>query len=347
MKRLAAMLGVTTRTLRRWRAQSSKGWPGPGRPGHPVHQRRNALKWVRRALKKLGTRCGLGTVSAWLASQGRALATRPCRWALAVWKRHLRARMQRRIEAVRVQARVLKRDVLWAQDAMHLYGSGADASWGRVVRERCTREHVALGLSGPPSSAQSVALLERVRVEEGRVPLVLSADNGPENRGDLVAWARKHEVVLLRSVPHTPQQNGAAERAIGELREELAVLHAQSAQAAYRASAEWTSRPERLPADLARARERLDGERPRPCLSGRTARQVAQTAGQAYDPERRARFYAECREAVCNAVRGVGNKRARRRAEREAIWCVLEEHGLVIRKRGSAPWPSPKADRVS
>jgi hypothetical protein len=347
MKRLAMKLGVTTRTLRRWRRQSSKGWPGPGRPGHPVHERRDALKWVRRALKKLGARCGLGTVSAWLASQGRALSTRLVRWALAEWKRHLRTRMQRRIEAVRVQAHVLQRDVLWVQDAMHLFGSGADASWGRVVRDRCTREHVALSLSGPPCSAQSVALLERARVEEGRLPLVLGTDNGGENRGKLVAWARQHRVVLLRSVPHTPQHNGAAERTIGELREELAVLHAQRAQAAYRASAEWPGLSERLPDDLARARERLDKERPRRCLNGRTAQEVAQSPKQAYDPERRARFYTKCREAVYNAVRGVRNKRARRRAEREAIWCVLEEHGLVIRKRGSAPWPSPKADRVS
>ena len=338
---------MTTRTLRRWREQAQKGWPGPGRPGRPEEERVYALRWVRRALKRLGERSGLGRVSAWLAGQGRALATRLVRWALSVWKRHLRARTQRRIEAVRVRARVLARDVLWVQDALQLFGRGGEACWGRMVLDRCTREHVALGLSGPPNSAESVALLERVRVDEGRVPLVLGLDNGGENRGVLVAWAREHQVMLLYNLPRTPQHNGAAERGNGELREELAVLHAQAAQAAYRAGTALSGLPERLPAELALARERLDAERPRPCLQGRTARQVAQSTGQAYDPQRRARFYAQCREAVCNAVRGVRNKRARRRAEREAIWCVLEEHGLVIRRRGTEPWPSPKADRVS
>ena len=66
------------------------------------------------------------------------------RRALAAWKRRHRQRKQRRIEAARVQVRVLARDAVWSQDAMHLVGRGDEATWGRVVMDRCTREHPAL-----------------------------------------------------------------------------------------------------------------------------------------------------------------------------------------------------------
>ena len=349
---------MSTKRLSRWRKQAAKGWPGPGRPGHPVAAWREALRRVGRVLRKLGWRHGLGTVLGELARQGLDVPTRLVRRALAAWKRRHRQRKQRRIEAARVQVRVLARDAVWSQDAMHLDGRGGDATWGRVVMDRCTREHPALALSGAPSSQSSVEILERVRVDTGRVPLVLAVDNGSENKGALVRWAREHQVVLLYNQPHTPQHNGAGERSVGELREELGEL-----EGLVDGPVEGAALPLQGPvlelgggspeaAELYRERLsqawwRLDHLWPRPCLGGRTAAEVAALARPAYDRVCRARFYAACCCAKKDAVRGVRRKRARRRAEREAVWCVLEEHGLVIRRRGSAPWPSPKTDRVS
>lgn len=350
-------MGVSTKSLSRWRRQATKGWPGPGRPGHPVLARLGALRRVRAVLEKLGWRRGLGTVLSELAREGLELPVRLVRWALAAWKRRHRLRVQSQIEAKRAQVRVLVRDAVWSQDALHLDGLGGEATWGRLLVDRCTREHPALALSGPPNSRESVSLLERLRVEEGRVPLVLMTDNGSENRGALVRWAREQQVVLLYNQPHTPQHNGAGERSIGELREELEELVGQHGTGAGAAA----PAPDPVPvlgaaaldagpglrAQIGRAWWRLDHLWPRPCLGGRTAAEVAAKAGRAYDPDRRARFYAACCRAVEDAVRGVPRKRARRRAEREAVWRVLEQHGLVIRRRGSAPWPSPKTDRVS
>lgn len=325
---------MNPKTLTRWRQQAAKGWPGPGRPGHPVTAWRAALRVVRRVLKGQHWRGGLGTVMAALKRAGVKLAVRLARRALQVCKKLRARREERHRAAVRVRVRVLLRDAVWSQDALHLHGGGAWATWGRLVMDRCTREHPGLALSGPPNSHDSVALLERIRLEQGRVPLVLMADNGSENKGELVAWAREHQVVLLYSQPRTPQHNGAAERSIGELREELEDFEDEQEG--------WSLR-ERMRA----AHWRLDHERIRPCLGGRTATEMAQIAEPAYARVCRARFYADCCCAVENAVRGLQNKRAQRRAVREAIWCQAELHGLVIRRRGSAPWPSPKADRVS
>jgi hypothetical protein len=327
-------LAVTPKTLTRWRKQAAKGWPGPGRPGHPVTDWREALRVVRRVLKGQRKRCGLGTVMVALGRAGVKLALRLARRALQVCKKLRARREERHRAAVRVRVRVLLRDAVWSQDALHLHGAGASATWGRLVMDRCTREHPSVALSGPPNSRDSVALLERLRVEEDRVPLVLMADNGAENKGELEAWAREQQVVLLYNLPRTPQHNGAAERSIGELREELEDLEGEQQ--------DWCLR-ERIGA----AHWRLDHERIRPCLGSRTSAEMAQSAEPAYARVCRARFYADCCCAVENAVRRLQNKRAQRRAGREEIWCQAELHGLVIRRRGTAPWPSPKTDMVS
>ena len=348
---------MRTKTLRHWRQQAAKGWPGPGQPGHPREACRSALRKVGRVLKDHKWRCGLGTVLSALGQKGIGLAVRLARWALREWKRHRARREERQRAAVRVRVQVLLRDTVWSQDALHLAGWGQASTWGRVVMDRCTREHVVLALSGPPCSQDSVTLLEQLRLEQGRLPLVLMVDNGSENKGVLVGWAREHQVVLLYNLPHTPQHNGAGERSIGELREELegegAVPGLQDGGGELvrgpvcLVEAGVAATEQGLRERLARAWWQLDHRRVRPCLGGRTAAEMAGLAGVAYDQTSRARFYAACCRAVEDAVRGVRGKRARRRAEREAVWRVLEEHRLVIRRRGSAPWPSPKTDKVS
>jgi transposase InsO family protein len=206
-------------------------WPWSAGP--PVTAWREALRVVWRVLKGQRKRCGLGTVMAALTRAGVKLAVRLARRAVQVWKKQRARREERHRAAVRVRVRVLQRDAVWSQDALHLHGAGESATWGRLVMDRCTREHPSVALSGPPNSMDSVALLERIRLEQGRVPLPLMADNGAENRGELEAWAREHQVVLLYNLPRTPQHNGAAERSIGELREELEDDGAVQAPAAW------------------------------------------------------------------------------------------------------------------
>ncbi len=59
-----------------------------------------------------------------------------------------------------------------------------------------------------------------------------------------------------------------------------------------------------------------------------------------------------CRESfhrtVCRNVElaelGAVDKRAKRRARRNAVLCTLEEHGLVRRTRGGRPWSQPEPE---
>ena len=51
----------------------------------------------------------------------------------------------------------------------------------------------------------------------------------------------------------------------------------------------------------------------------------------------RVRFYREARAAMRRAVQGLTTARARRKAERAAIWSVLERYGLARVRRPEPP----------
>jgi hypothetical protein len=46
-------------------------------------------------------------------------------------------------------------------------------------------------------------------------------------------------------------------------------------------------------------------------------------------------------------VQGIDDARARRRAEREAVFCTFEQFGLVTRTRGRRPASCSKGERLS
>jgi len=85
----------------------------------------------------------------------------------------------------------------------------------------------------------------------------------------------------------------------------------------------------------------------RPPLGARTAAEIDRTL-PSWDGvlDRRAFYDAACR-AREHAVLGTVGARARRLAEREAIWRVLEDYGLVRRTRGGVPLPSREAEGIS
>ena len=87
--------------------------------------------------------------------------------------------------------------------------------------------------------------------------------------------------------------------------------------------------------------------RVRPSRGGFTAAQLDSSLPRAEDLVDRDRFYEAACTAIDSAVLGIDNPRARRRAEREAIWCTLEQLGLVTRTRGRRPATCSKAERLS
>jgi hypothetical protein len=87
--------------------------------------------------------------------------------------------------------------------------------------------------------------------------------------------------------------------------------------------------------------------RTRPSRGGLTSAQLDRIRPRAQDLVHRARFYETACAAIEAALHGIEDARARRRAEREAILCTLEQFGLVTRTRGRGPATCSKAERLS
>jgi len=323
---------VSERTLRRWTAEEGLGGAGPGRPGHCEWMREEVRRAVRGALERLGWTSGEPTLREELPWAPRTLL----REALKSLKAEHRAEGRRREAGLRVSLEVLQRDVLWCLDGTHLGRVECRGVEAQVLREAATRRSLHLSVGAAATQDDVLTLLERMK-SAGRLPLVLGTDNGSAYTGDRVArWLDENHVTHLRNLPHTPRHNPRAERAIGELKAESELGSGVTLTGVEEAR-------ERIEA----ARSRLDELRPRPCLGGRTALAVDTAMPSAYTASQREAFFHEARAAAEVAVGGIDGARARRLAQREAVFRSLESRGLIRRTRGGLPLPSPKPDTIT
>ena len=326
--RLAAHLRTTVRSL--WNAEHRPAAPrGPGRPPHPAAERRRVHDLVAPEWRRQGADVGWRRIVAALRDQGHAVPVRLVQAALATLKRAARVAEARSRAAARVTVHVEARDVIWAQDSVHLGWVGDAEVCGEVARDRATLATVTAS-AGPPATADDVcAGLEAARLARDGLPLVVQTDNGPPYVSRrLATYLAHHRVVHLRSRPYLPQDNGAAERAIGEYRGETG-LTAGGALASVREAQ----------ARLDAARGRLDTARVRTSRGNRTAVALDAIVPHWYPRVDRERFYAASQAAMAEARAGAPSARAARAAEREAIWRTLEAFGLARRTRGGQPPP--------
>jgi transposase InsO family protein len=314
----ARAAGVSKRTLSRWkrRARLQEAPPLWGRRPHSEAARARTEVLVTREREKQGKRTGSRPFAVAL---GRAVPVRLIRRVLSDLKRDERREERRRAAMHRTSHDVLAKDAVWAQDATHL-GSGELAE---VARDRATTATRGLSL-GPAAKAKDiVALLEEMRMRNGGLPLVWQTDNGSAYTSEEVkAYLVLHRVTHLRSRVHTPTDNAAMEHGIGEIKAELgsAAPTAENLSAAVRV---------------------LDHGRLRATRGWRTAAQLDAETARADALVERERFYEDVCSAIGKAVQGHTTARARRKAERAAIWSVLEQYGLA-RVRGPKP-PEPDA----
>ncbi len=320
---MAKALGRSERTLRNWRAAAPDAQPRAGRPPSTKEECAAARALIAAELKRQGWDAGEGPVY-------RALRGRVSLWRV---RRELRVlKLERRVgqRAVRAEhrrsIRVLARNSVWALDATHLArdpaGHGIEAE---VLRDVASTRTLALSVGPKATSKEVIALLDAaVRARDGP-PLVLVTDNASAYVCAAVdAWCARRHVVHLRSQPRTPQHNASAEHGIGELKRD-AQIPEQSA----------VTNTDELLQTLACSVHRLDRHRPRATRSWRTAAVADSEAPPWCSRGRRQRFYSEAACAIRSAVLDSNNKRARRRAERNAILRTLERFKLIRCTRGA------------
>jgi ribosomal protein S28E/S33 len=360
---------VTVRTLQNWQQSAADAVATTGRPPHDAAACYRALRLVGRALRQQGYGAGWRTVAQAL---GDAVPVMLVQRAVRAWKQRRRARRRRGQERRRHHVEVLARDVLWALDATHLTRVAGTKVEAQVLRDAASARTVGLSVGPPVTARDALALLEHAREERGGLPLVLARDNGsPYTATSVQSYLAAHQVIELRNLPRTPQHNPWAERAIGELKADSGLdmrdrpsamlslaqdpdlfepdrtIEGPSQGPSASGRALWTVTAVQLAVRLDASRRRLDRHRLRASRGYRTALQCDQELPPWQALVDRADFYATTRRAIERAVDGVEGARARRLAEREAIFETLERVGLIRRTRGGAPLPPVKHESVS
>jgi len=359
---LAELLNVSTRTLRRRRVRARGQCPVARAAHRPLTAlpSRALLRTAVRAWHELAPgHDGFRSLRAALKREGLKLAPRLSQRLVSALKRKRARRERRRVEHGRVKVEVLARNVMWSSDESFLERDLQGEVRSSVVRETLVPKTLAVAIGPPATEDDVMRLWECARTERGCWPLVISLDNGGAFRSALVQeFLHERQIIALYNLPRTPQHNPFVERAIGELKcvigqDGLAERGGDPSQARVCAPdpgvrATRMCKLARLLCSWNNAAWRLDHLTPRADLAGLTPDEVDGIAPQAEDLVGRERFYNAVRAALTRVAQEQLKPRARRRAEREAIICKLQEHGLVNRTRGGGRSSRPsKRTRVA
>ena len=348
---LSDLLDVPERTLRSWRERAARVPAVMGRPPHTEDEWQAALPLVLHAWESQGRSSGRGRVMKALQRMGRRVPVSIVREQLRDIKTAHQRVLAKRREAERVHVTVNARAALWSQDATHLGRDHEGKVEALAVKDVAALTVHQTSIGGPATGEAVLALLVRAELVRGTLPFVLGMDNGPANReAKLLAWLKKRRVIVLWNVPHTPQHNAPIESTFSELKTELDALGelqmplADPSQGPHLLSEAGVSATKcHFRVCVPRLVARLNASRVRPSRGGYTADELDRILPRAEDLVDRARFYDTACAAIASAVQGIDDARARRRAEREAIWSTLEQFGLVTRTRGRRPKAALKA----
>jgi len=354
LTQVAACVGVSPRTLRAWRARAQPARRA-GRPARASADHAHARRLVGSVLEALTAgHDGWRSVQAALERDGETLATRLIQAIVRDLKAERAQRVARRLAANRVHVEVLARDAIWGSDWTHVGRHAGRAIEAVIVRETHAPRTLSIALGWTPTGddlAEQLALTAQTR---GGWPLVLMLDNGGANRAEHVQQLLRNErVLVLWNEPRTPQHNSRTERGIEDLKLGAGLTGGRNAGAgpvegpiSSREPGSSCTRSDLL-VRLIDAWVRLDRCQPRETLGGLTPEELDRIAPRADACVRRDLFYAE----VCSELERVRAQhmgaRARRRAEREVVWCALERAGLVTRTRGGGAVQAFKAEGVS
>jgi len=315
------------RTLRR--REVSQRFPGAaGRPRIPDEERARVRALVHAERLIQGAAKGWRDIFQALREAHPGISRMIVEKELAALKKAGRVEKQHAIEAARESLEVLGRDTIWGEDTTH---AGRDETGKEIavehVRDRATLHTVALTAGPPPTAENIVALLRQSALERGGWPLLLQVDPASIYASGIVRRELEAQrVVILRSRVHTPTDNPATEHAHRDVKDESGL-----GKGVVLPGHEDAQRR------LERARHVLDDGCRRISRGGHTAAQLDQMVPRGDAHVDRDGFYAAACAAMREAVRGLDQPRAVRKAERDAIIKTLCEFGLARVHRGLRP----------
>lgn len=293
---IAIAVGVSERTIRNWCNQSKKDVPKMGRPSHSVEKINEARELVFYEMKKQGSP-GWRPISITL---GRKVSVRLVQRFVAEYK--LEQRRKRNPKRMEVSGK----NVIWSMDgAITKIDSKVE---NQVIKDRGSKCWV--GFRDCPNASKASDVIKAIdeSIKEHGHPLVLATDNGAAYiNKDVRQHLRKLKIIHMRSLPRTPQHNGAVEVGIRELREimvsnEINLKHAMK---------------------IANARPRKYGN------SWMDSQSVFENGDMLYNRRDRELFYKICTKQLDALAKQPWNLKEKRMKERELIFNELSKRGLV------------------
>lgn len=304
-KILSRHLGVTPRTLSAWKRNAKQGF----RPRKRGRKKKVTSLFEPLAIAREWRRQGCPGSRPVIAAM-KNTRVRLIREVIRELKRRRRKRHADHTIKNRVTVTVNEPGTMLVLDA----AKDPTRNGGEVIvhRDRGSLRTEITICEGKATSAEDTLRILRALKARNRLPLVASSDNGsPFVAKSVLAFYRANKVVLLRSLPRVPQQNGAAENGVGDFK-----------------------RIAKNGATISEACRILNECRLRETLNWKTPAEVDRERFQPCTQEMRERFYDAANATIEVAKLGAKSALEKRKAEREAIFQTLESFSLITRIRG-------------
>jgi len=310
MKDVADTLDVCTRTLRTWKSQYLRDeFPKIGRPTHSVQKRIAVAKFVRsewlmqgkpgwRAIKAASPDASTVLIQAYVKNLKRK--DRAKRWK---YQREQQKRVQ-----------VKYPDVVWTQDATFLEKKSSK-KYAEIVKDRCSLKVLEVRATKSLDNRATLKILD-----QKKLPLVYMSDNGSAYTSkEVSALLRNKRVIHLKSLPRTPQNNGAAEVLVREVKQ----LYRDT-------DSEGLCDQERLNI----GKEILNKRRLWASHGYRTVETFVNECRRVNVEEIREEIYEQYQLGVLRINEKITSSRKRRLLERELVFDLLEKYNLIKRMKG-------------
>lgn len=324
MKHLAQLLEVSPRTLRNWKAMAKEGHcSSSGRPSTPIALKLKYVKLVRCAWLKLG-KPGSRPVCVELKGVVPIYFVRMYVAQLKSKRRKVFYRYKRE-NANKYE--VIRKNTVWTQDGTHLgrLKRNAKAVEGQVIKDRGTLKIIDVTIGHSANQNDIIKQLRIINKERG-FPLVFMTDNGSCYTGEKVErFLRENKVVHMKNMPNTPQHNGAAESCMRELKK-----HSMLGKGVVLESNNECIDP------LTEAVRVMNCDKRYGSKKYRTSNELEESYANGSDVICREKFYEQYLKFKRKIDDEACDKRTKRMLEREMIYRLLEENGLLNITRGRA-----------
>lgn len=318
MDDLAKRLQVTKRTLRLWKAKTKKDCDlRSGRPRYTSADHKRAMILVVRELERQGYP---GSSAIAIELKGKVQLRLIRKYVTAIKERR-RLRKLEEIKKNQVRVEVQSVNVIWTQDGTHIGRKNKKAVESQIIKDRGSKKIIGAVTGKTANGYEIVQTLDLLKEQRG-LPLVWMTDNGAAYcNKEVREYVEREKIVHVRSLPRTPQHNGAAEVMMREIKTDCMLGKKTVLVCEKEAHAR-----------LVNSILKINKNRKRMSLSFKSSDEIDEELivnGKKID---RALFYNEYKDELKKIV-NVVSVREKRMSERELVMCLLEKHEMIKRKR--------------